>query len=123
MDAFESSLSFADHFQQQGFAVLEKCLSAETVARFVELTELARKNCDSESAVANSAGVYALRNLTDVVPETTELVRIPALREIVETILGSNAFLIRSTLFDKTDGANWGGVLASGFVNRGGTTT
>ena len=108
MSTFESTLSLADHFQQQGFAVLEKCLSAETVARFVELTELARKSRDSESAVANSAGVYALRNLTDVVPETTELVRNPAVREIVETILGSNAFLIRSTLFDKTDGANWG---------------
>ena len=78
------------------------------MARFVELTESARENRDSESAVANSTGVYALRNLTDVVPETTELVRCPAVREIVEAILGSGAFLIRSTLFDKTEGANWG---------------
>ncbi len=108
MDVYESTLSLADHFQQQGFAVLEQCLSAETVTRFVDLTESARESRDSESAVANSAGVYALRNLTDVVPETIELVRNPAVREIVETILGSNAFLIRSTLFDKTDGANWG---------------
>lgn len=108
MSTFESTLSLADHFQKQGFAVLEKCLSADTVARYVELTESARVSGDSEAAVANSAGVYALRNLTDVVPETTELVRNPAVREIVETILGSNAFLIRSTLFDKTDGANWG---------------
>jgi len=108
MSTFESTLNIADHFQKRGFAVLEKCLSAETVARFVELTESARKNCDSESAVANSTGVYALRNLTDVVPETTELVRNSAVREIVEAILGPNAFLIRSTLFDKTDGANWG---------------
>ena len=78
------------------------------MARFVELTESAKESRDSESAVANSAGVYALRNLTDVVPETTELVRNPAVRQIVQTILGSNAFLIRSTMFDKTDGANWG---------------
>ncbi len=108
MTTFESTLDLADRFLKQGFAVLEKCLSAETVARFVELTELARENSDSESAVANSAGVYALRNLTDVVPETTELVRNQAVRGIVESILGSNAFLIRSTLFDKTNGANWG---------------
>lgn len=108
MTTFESTLDLADHFQKQGFAVLEKCLSAEIVARFVELTESARESRDSESAVANSAGVYALRNLTDVVPETTELVRNQAVRGIVESILGSNAFLIRSTLFDKTDGANWG---------------
>ncbi len=108
MTTFESTLDLADHFQKQGFAVLEKCLSAEIVARFVELTESARESRDSESAIANSAGVYALRNLTDVVPETTELVRNPEVREIVESILGSNAFLIRSTLFDKTDGANWG---------------
>ena len=108
MSTFESTLSLADHYHKHGFAVLEKCLSTETVARFVELTELARENCGSESAVANSAGVYALRNLTEVVPETTELVRNPAVQEIVEAILGPNAFLIRSTLFDKTDGANWG---------------
>ena len=108
MSTFESTLSLADHYHKHGFAVLEKCLSTETVARFVELTELARENCGSESAVANSAGVYALRNLTEVVPETTELVRNPAVQEIVEAILGPNAFLIRSTLFNKTDGANWG---------------
>ena len=108
MTTFVSTLELAAHFQKHGFAVLEKCLSAETVARFVDLTGSAMESRDSESAVANSAGVYALRNLTDVVPETTELVRHPAVREIVETILGPNAFLIRSTLFDKTDGANWG---------------
>jgi ectoine hydroxylase-related dioxygenase (phytanoyl-CoA dioxygenase family) len=108
MSTLKSTLSLTDHFQQHGFAVLDKCLSAETVARFVELTESARERRESESAVANAAGVYALRNLTDVVPDTTELVRNPAVREIVETILGSGAFLIRSTLFDKTDGANWG---------------
>lgn len=86
MKTFDSTLDLADQLHNQGFAVLEKCLSAEAVARFVALTESARESRESESAVANSAGVYALRNLTDVVPETTELVRNPAVREIVETI-------------------------------------
>ena len=41
MTTFESPLDLAAHFRKHGFAVLEKCLSAETVARFVELTESA----------------------------------------------------------------------------------
>ena len=48
MTKFVSTLDLAAHFQKHGFAVLVKCLSAETVARFVDLTGPARESRDSE---------------------------------------------------------------------------
>ena len=52
--------------------------------------------------------MYALRNLVDVVPEVAELVVNSRVAELVTAILGTQAFMVRSTLFDKTDGVNWG---------------
>lgn len=95
-------------FQNQGFAVVPQCLDGDTVARLVHLTELARARIDAAESVSNSSGVYALRNLVDVVPEVAELSLNSKVAELVEAVLGTGAFLVRSTLFDKTDGANWG---------------
>ena len=95
-------------FQNQGFAVVPQCLDGDTVARLVHLTELARARIEAAESVSNSSGVYALRNLVDVVPEVAELSLNSKVTELVEAVLGTGAFLVRSTLFDKTDGANWG---------------
>ena len=95
-------------FQNQGFAVVPQCLDGDTVARLVHLTELARARIEAAESVSNSSGVYALRNLVDVVPEVAELSLNSKVAELVEAVLGTGAFLVRSTLFDKTDGANWG---------------
>lgn len=108
LSKFQFDEDSVEEFRRQGFAIIPECLPQAEVARFIQFTEAARISNASESAVANSAGVYALRNLTEVVPETIELVRCSAVRKIVDTILGPGGFLIRSTLFDKTDGANWG---------------
>ena len=105
---FEFNANAADDFLKRGFSIVPQCLSQVNVARFIQLTEAARESSLSESAVANSSGVYALRNLSEIVPETVELLECAAVRTIVETILGPSAFLVRSTLFDKTEGANWG---------------
>ena len=101
-------MSLIDFFQQHGYGIVERCIAPEMVERFVALTEAARTEHKSDSAVSNSSGVFALRNLTEIVPEIVELLCCPAVREIIEAVLGPDAFLIRSTLFDKTDGANWG---------------
>jgi ectoine hydroxylase-related dioxygenase (phytanoyl-CoA dioxygenase family) len=95
-------------FQNQGFAVVPQCLDGDTVARLVHLTELARARIEAAESVSNSSGVYALRNLVDVIPEVAELSLNSKIAELVEAVLGTGAFMVRSTLFDKTDGANWG---------------
>ena len=95
-------------FQNQGFAVVPQCLDGDTVARLVHLTELARARIEAAESVSNSSGVYALRNLVDVIPEVAALSLNSKVAELVEAVLGTGAFMVRSTLFDKTDGANWG---------------
>ena len=102
------SNSLFSMFQNQGFAVVPQCLDGDTVARLVHLTELARARVEAAESVSNSSGVYALRNLVDVVPEVAELSLNSKVAELVEAVLGTGAFMVRSTLFDKTDGANWG---------------
>ena len=107
-DSHQSATSLASFFCREGYALLEGVLTPEQVAVWIERTEKARADSTSSAAVSNSSGVYALRNLIDVIPEVKELLQCPALAAVVNAVLGPNAFLIRSTLFDKTDGANWG---------------
>jgi len=49
----------------------------------------------------------SIRDIMTRVPELRAVAEAPALRAIISQILGPNAVVIRSTLFDKTDGANW----------------
>lgn len=98
----------AERYHREGFAVVPTCLAAKTVDRLIEATEIARACIDAKESVANTSGVYALRNLVDVVPEAEYLVSDSEVTGLVSAILGSNAFMVRSTLFDKTEGANWG---------------
>lgn len=90
-----------------GFCVVSDVLSPNTVSRYSELTEIARSQTQTEN-VSNSSGTYGLRNLVDVIPEVAELAASTAVRQLVEPILGAEAFMVRATLFDKTQGANWG---------------
>jgi ectoine hydroxylase-related dioxygenase (phytanoyl-CoA dioxygenase family) len=92
---------------ENGFAVVPSILDQETIQRVSQLVDVARAANNSEN-VANSSGTYGLRNLTDVVPEVAELVRHPAVVELVRNAMVGEPFMVRSTLFDKTPGANWG---------------
>lgn len=102
-----NSESLSD-WHRNGYAIVPDVLTAETVDRLLMLVETARRREDRAEAVANRSGVYALRNLTDVIPEILLLLQLPSVQRILQNILSAPAFLVRSTLFDKTVGANWG---------------
>ena len=95
------------HVAEQGYAVVPDVLSPAAVAQLIALTERARTTAQAES-VRNSSGTYGLRNLVDVIPEVADLAAAACVRSVVDPILGSGAFMVRATLFDKTPGANWG---------------
>lgn len=99
--------TLSEYYFRHGFAVVRQCLSAEQIADLIDQTEVVREDRSAGESVSNSSGVFALRNLIDIVPGITALLRTPSLCSVVRSILGENAFLVRSTLFDKTDGANW----------------
>ncbi len=48
-----------------------------------------------------------LRDVMDAIPALKAVAWNGEVRILVEAILGSKAFPVRATLFDKTDGANW----------------
>lgn len=98
----------AEDFHQRGFALIPQCLPVDVVDAVSGNIEVARGNEAALQAVSNKSGVYAMRNLTDVVPSVVQLLKLPEVVSVIQQILGPHAFMIRSTLFDKTDGANWG---------------
>ncbi|MDF2439375.1 MAG: hypothetical protein JWN98_359 [Abditibacteriota bacterium] len=52
-------------------------------------------------------GVFAMRRLLDRVPAVRELAQSPALRELMSSLSGGEARVVRGLLFDKTPQANW----------------
>lgn len=99
--------SLADQMANDGYAVVRGVLCEDDIQRMRAGVERARQS-DHPAAVANSAGVYGLRNLADVMPEITPLVASTEIRGLLERLFEQPAFLVRATLFDKTEGANWG---------------
>jgi ectoine hydroxylase-related dioxygenase (phytanoyl-CoA dioxygenase family) len=79
--------------EEHGFAIVPKVLALSVVVALTEQLE------------AHSG--YAMRHLAQVVPAVNEMADSPAVRALVEPVLGSKAFLARSIFFDKTPEANW----------------
>lgn len=50
---------------------------------------------------------FGIRNLLNVVPEIRNLAESNRLKELVESILGTQARVVRGIFFDKTPEANW----------------
>lgn len=96
-----------EQFTADGFAVVSDVLSLDCCNRYCELVEAAivenRNGC-----VSNSSSTFGVRNLSDAIPEVTELFQQVELQELIVKLLGADAFMVRATLFDKTSSANWG---------------
>lgn len=97
----------SSRLDELGFAIVPDVLDSATVHQLGEFVDAARQSDNTEN-VTNSSGTYALRNLTDVVPEIANVVKHPAVADLVDDVLGGPSFMVRATLFDKTPGANWG---------------
>ena len=93
-----------DSLDQDGFAIIPEVLDEITVDRLREAIE----HADVGEAVRQRRGaVVAIRNLLDVVAEIREVVSLAAVRNLIEPVLGGDAFIVRAILFDKTPDANW----------------
>ena len=97
----------ADRIAKEGFAIVRNVLSPVEIQRLGASIEAARST-DNPAAVANSSGVFGLRNLIDAVPEVAQLAESPSIGQLLHQLFDISAFLTRATFFDKTPGANWG---------------
>lgn len=94
-----------EHLDQAGFVVIPHVIDASAVSELL----IAIQAAQSDDAVLRrrDGTAYAMRQVASRVPAVAALARHPAVRGLVEPILGPAAFLARSLLFDKNPAANW----------------
>ena len=83
-----------------GFAVLEDGVDEATVAGVVAAVE-------NHLAVCPGEGGAGLRDLAATVREVAALAELPVVRGLASTVLGHEAFMVRTLFFDKNPAANW----------------
>lgn len=86
--------------ETQGFALITSVLDAVQIEQLLAAIERA----DPEGRAGRRGG---LRHVASRVPAVAALVTSPEIRALVEPVLGPDAVLARSLLFDKTAAANW----------------
>lgn len=87
-----------ERFGREGFAMKPSLLSSAEVTELIALIERDVK------AEPMRGGV---RDVMDAVPALRAIADHAAVRAVVDAVLGPDAFVVRSTLFDKTADANW----------------
>jgi len=93
----------ADQVAAQGFATVRGILDRHAIDSLC--AELAVPA--NGPSLRTRGGVFAIRNLLEIVPAVDALARSAAVRDPVERVLGSKAMPVRAILFDKTPAANW----------------
>lgn len=101
-------IDYTQQVEDCGFAVVEHCLSDVEVSDLRAAVDAAIVENQDDTAVRDRGGVYAIRNLTEIVPEIRKLHAHEGIARIVAPVLGPSALLVRGLLFDKSAGANWG---------------
>jgi len=97
--------SVLDTVSRQGFCLAPGFLQRSHVLTICESLADLRREDDVENE--NSPRRGGLRQLLDRAPQLRPLADSPALRSLVEPVLGPSARVVRATLFDKTPEANW----------------
>lgn len=87
-----------------GFCVVNDVYSADEVQRILSLIQHADTSKDT---FRKSSDLFAIRQFLKELPETFDLVFNEKLKVLIEQVLGSNVFLVKSIYFDKPKTSNW----------------
>ncbi|MFB2923598.1 phytanoyl-CoA dioxygenase family protein [Aerosakkonema funiforme] len=93
-------INLLQSIQKDGFSILEKAIDANQIATCKSLLQSAIQH-------SNAKG-YGMRRLLEEIPMLRQLCCEVPIRNLVEPILGKNAFPVRGIFFDKNPQANWG---------------
>lgn len=97
-----AELEVQNAIERDGFAVVPNVLTPAQIDRLRSILD-----AGPDIAQARRAGaVYGARNLLDLM-EVRNLTADPAIRRLVEPIVGTSAIPVRALFFDKTPKANW----------------
>jgi ectoine hydroxylase-related dioxygenase (phytanoyl-CoA dioxygenase family) len=97
------SADWLAQLEENGYAIVPDLIGRAEVERLLQALDAA----GGAEGARRRESVYAIRNLLDAVPEVRALAESPAVRALVEPVLGTSAFPVRGILFDKTPDANW----------------
>ncbi|MFL6428904.1 MAG: phytanoyl-CoA dioxygenase family protein [Acidobacteriaceae bacterium] len=103
MGTSADSQELENKVQQDGFAIVENVLQSDEI----DLLLAAIDQAESDAAMRKRGGVFAIRNLLQVVPEIDALARSSTARDLVGAVLGPDHHPVRGILFDKIPDANW----------------
>lgn len=95
--------SYRNSIESNGFAIAENVISS---SRVDDLRAAMTSLPDSDD-VRRRTGVFGVRNLLELCATTRELAASTEIKQLVEPILGADAFAVRATFFDKVPDANW----------------
>ncbi|MFT4556801.1 MAG: ectoine hydroxylase-related dioxygenase (phytanoyl-CoA dioxygenase family) [Planctomycetaceae bacterium] len=104
----EISTTYENDIDEHGFAIVEDVITPTEVNALRIAIEQAITESQDSTSVRDRGGVYAIRNVTEVVPEVRALHKHPGIAQLVAPILGTNAMLVRGLMFDKSPESNWG---------------
>lgn len=104
----EIPLSYRTDIEEHGFSIVEDVITQEEVDALRTAIDRAINESRDSTSVRDRGGVYAIRNVTEVVPEVRALHRHVGIAQLVEPILGQAAMLVRGLMFDKSPDSNWG---------------
>jgi hypothetical protein len=88
---------------RDGFAIVDSIVPNEQLASLL----VGLNRISDNVSVRKHGGIFAVRNLLEVVPEVNELAGSAAIKSLVQAILGVDCFPVRGILFDKIPNANW----------------
>jgi ectoine hydroxylase-related dioxygenase (phytanoyl-CoA dioxygenase family) len=100
--------TYQQDIEEHGYSIVENVLGHEEVDALRTAVEKAIIESRDSTSVRDRGGVYAIRNVTEVVPEVRALHRHSGIAQLVEPILGAQAMLVRGLMFDKSPESNWG---------------
>jgi ectoine hydroxylase-related dioxygenase (phytanoyl-CoA dioxygenase family) len=94
----------AEAIDRDGFAIVADVVPPAVVAGLIDALEA---KGPGPAVLERGGQAYAMRDLLREVPEARRLADSAPLRELVRSVLGPGAFVVRGLLFDKTPEANW----------------
>jgi ectoine hydroxylase-related dioxygenase (phytanoyl-CoA dioxygenase family) len=96
--------SLVEVVAREGYAIIDGVVIEEEVCSLIDAID---RVAAPDGVRQRSGQTYAIRNLLQLVPEVRDLAAAPAIRSLVETVVGAEARVVRGQLLDKTLEANW----------------
>ena len=102
-------MTWREQLDANGFCFLRDVFGSVAVASaLAEWEEITRANATNDAVLGGESGpAYGARNLLEMWPRVTELVRAPVLAEALCAVLGRCAGVVRALYFDKPPGHSW----------------